>query len=725
MEHKKKIPFYLLGLLLLIGFFFGSLLVTQAAEYRVSIGNTTMHLNDTGVLSINGTTNLSGIAWYNGAEICTGTSGACLTSSNLTSYATTTYVNSLGNFSAANSTLARTGTCPVGFAVQNTTTSGVQCVNVSGVAGGGSGGGWSNTSTMTYTGLFVNATNNMSVYDKFSIGTPIGLSKLYPGYTFDAYFMSEGTITNLTKADFVEGSLHYLLVNLTEDTPGYYVYNSDYETVIDQSMSTDVGGIVTSFSLARNDGSGDVGELVSMTSGTANYGSGLVGVQSALQLQNIMGNNSNTTNMYTLVLHTPFMDNSSGTPYAQNTYGLIIDDHSGIGANNSWNLWSQGNNSINRINGRIIAGPSFPNYASRNLLTHDNTNTEILYVGSEYGVTYGTLSTGFGGISVAPDYRGTGDPSNSVYGLNIYPSVTGNGKIDTLTGGFIGAFTDDNANVTHLYAANYGLGMYGNSSTLGAYIVYVNDVYTGGTPTIPEAYGVYINPITAATSNYNFYSVGNGSRNRIEGHLAVGAYDDPAVKSIITLNTNSSVYLGQFVGHYSNADYWTGTDFAGGGLQVYPGFNGTNATTLYGATLGVDASGGNIEDLYGGILTNSISAGTVLRTRGSESYVQQYGGTVTNMTAHLIGNAYRTGGTTTNQYGLYIRNQTGATNNFNLYSEGNNSRNVFEGNISITGTNSCLNMPGGGKICGNTTCLWIQSPDGLTTAKVANNATTC
>jgi hypothetical protein len=47
------------------------------------------------------------------------------------------------------------------------------------------------------------------------------------------------------------------------------------------------------------------------------------------------------------------------------------------------------------------------------------------------------------------------------------------------------------------------------------------------------------------------------------------------------------------------------------------------------------------------------------------------------------------------------------------------------GNINVSSAGSCLYLPGSGKICGNTTCLWITSPDGLTTMKVANNATTC
>jgi len=43
-------------------------------------------------------------------------------------YATTSYVDSLGNYSAENSTIARIGDCPAGQFVQNTTTGGVECL---------------------------------------------------------------------------------------------------------------------------------------------------------------------------------------------------------------------------------------------------------------------------------------------------------------------------------------------------------------------------------------------------------------------------------------------------------------------------------------------------------------------------------------------------------------------------------------------------------------------
>ena len=46
-------------------------------------------------------------------------------------------------------------------------------------------------------------------------------------------------------------------------------------------------------------------------------------------------------------------------------------------------------------------------------------------------------------------------------------------------------------------------------------------------------------------------------------------------------------------------------------------------------------------------------------------------------------------------------------------------------NINLTGTGKCIYLPGGGKLCGNTTCSWLSSPDGLTIMKVANSGTTC
>lgn len=43
-----------------------------------------------------------------------------------------------------------------------------------------------------------------------------------------------------------------------------------------------------------------------------------------------------------------------------------------------------------------------------------------------------------------------------------------------------------------------------------------------------------------------------------------------------------------------------------------------------------------------------------------------------------------------------------------------NNINVTSGNITLHGTGSCVIAPGGGRLCGNSSCAWIVSPDGGT-----------
>jgi hypothetical protein len=42
------------------------------------------------------------------------------------------------------------------------------------------------------------------------------------------------------------------------------------------------------------------------------------------------------------------------------------------------------------------------------------------------------------------------------------------------------------------------------------------------------------------------------------------------------------------------------------------------------------------------------------------------------------------------------------------------------GNLTVSGTGNCMRMPGGGRVCGNTTCTWMVSPNGNTTLQACN-----
>jgi hypothetical protein len=45
--------------------------------------------------------------------------------------------------------------------------------------------------------------------------------------------------------------------------------------------------------------------------------------------------------------------------------------------------------------------------------------------------------------------------------------------------------------------------------------------------------------------------------------------------------------------------------------------------------------------------------------------------------------------------------------------------------INITGAGQCLWLPGGGSLCGNSSCTWLKSPDGLTMMKASNSGASC
>jgi hypothetical protein len=44
----------------------------------------------------------------------------------------------------------------------------------------------------------------------------------------------------------------------------------------------------------------------------------------------------------------------------------------------------------------------------------------------------------------------------------------------------------------------------------------------------------------------------------------------------------------------------------------------------------------------------------------------------------------------------------------------------FTGNVSLSGTGTCFYLPSGGRLCGNSTCSTMYSPNGLTVMQSCN-----
>lgn len=93
---------------MMFAFLLGSLLVSEAVNrYEVELNGTKFYMNETSGLYINGTTNITGLAYYNDSLICTAANGLCTGGgSDGNNYTTAVYVS---NGSTHTITLTRNG----------------------------------------------------------------------------------------------------------------------------------------------------------------------------------------------------------------------------------------------------------------------------------------------------------------------------------------------------------------------------------------------------------------------------------------------------------------------------------------------------------------------------------------------------------------------------------------------------------------------------------------
>jgi hypothetical protein len=128
-------------------------------------------------------------------------------------------VSAVGNFSAANSTLARVGNCPSGQVVQNTTTGGVQCVAMTGgtayyadiyndTAGA--------TTTMTTQNAWYNVTGfTLGENNGFTYNATTGKITANQSGLYQVSFFMTGSVNNNDQIEF------QLLVNGTVDPKSF------------------------------------------------------------------------------------------------------------------------------------------------------------------------------------------------------------------------------------------------------------------------------------------------------------------------------------------------------------------------------------------------------------------------------------------------------------------------------------------------------------------------
>jgi hypothetical protein len=145
--------------------------------------------------------------------------------------------------------------------------------------------------------------------------------------------------------------------------------------------------------------------------------------------------------------------------------------------------------------------------------------------------------------------------------------------------------------------------------------------------------------------------------------------------------------------------------------------------------VGANASGGSEEEtitnLIGGdfktttafVIANSI----ITNIMAGKFQILAYGSgnvNITNAYGILIPSpGFTPGGTKTNLYGLYIENQSGFDNSYNIYSAGGGSKNKFEGNMDIggnLGVSGAIYVPSASIFLGNA----HLTSDGSDTVKV-------
>ena len=121
------------------------------------------------------------------------------------------------------------------------------------------------------------------------------------------------------------------------------------------------------------------------------------------------------------------------------------------------------------------------------------------------------------GVQASPDYStGTGNPTNITGFLtrpSLQASITGGGTVTTMRGVtvggvLIGAGSGSNAVVTTRQA------FYAEAPTLTA--------TAGGTVTITNNYGLFVDPMTQGTNNWNIFSDGATTRNYFGGKVGIG-----------------------------------------------------------------------------------------------------------------------------------------------------------------------------------------------------------
>lgn len=352
---------------------------------------------------------------------------------------------------------------------------------------------------------------------------------------------------------------------------------------------------------------------------------------------------------------------------------------------------------------------------------------------------YGDIPSAFGiWNTVTDDVTDGPDMANysdfSLYGgwVDYY----GSGTIAKSSGIDASIYNEANGSITNANAANFGVYNYGSGTIQNAYGVRV-DSFGGGGP-ITNAYGVHIAnqsaalnnwavhtdqsaSSTCATCSYALYNAGTAP-SYFAGNVGIGTTSPAYPLSI----TGDSRVTGKMVVGLDAIDPWgnptpdpngskisisyplTSTDILGIYMNMYT--SGAAASSNIGTSwlemATKPSETGSYRELYGigaevthmgsGIISsdltgvmgfanyNSSAASTNASVYGGMflSYLNNVSGSVKSLYG-IYTQAMRLNGTAQDAYSLYVDQASGATNNYNIYSAGVNSKNYFEGNIGV------------------------------------------
>jgi hypothetical protein len=324
---------------------------------------------------------------------------------------------------------------------------------------------------------------------------------------------------------------------------------------------------------------------------------------------------ANVTNYYGVRLYYP--DLASGKTIT-NCYGYYVQNHSGTGITNGWNIYSEGATSRNYFGGSVGIGTTTPTVP---LDVVGRTNVTIGTPVNYYTITNSALAAKWqGNLSSGRDaalfveMAGTETSGNTDMSGIFVSAIVASGAIDYAQGANLNLQNRSSSAVGYMYgvygeakhagtgaltslaglqysvgSSNLGFGAPGAvGSAYGAYIsnyfesdvttfysVYLGGVGLDSGKTIANAYGIRIgnHSATGVTNGWNIYSVGAASRNYFEGKVGIGIAAPVAAPLEIVGNAAGVIHMtaSQNVAYWKALTIYNSGMGSGNGAQIVIG----------------------------------------------------------------------------------------------------------------------------------------------------------